>query len=216
MRKHMFRQPGQHFRRSRSNDFSRRRRIFWRGAECLHHYFLQVGDVATDHWANLEAYQKNLKLMKSCWDAPWIACILLCKRRGADVADSVQPLFLKPIQQLQDFDEGFHEFRCEFCGREDHCHFVHLTRKNLSIGANMCRKLQLCWQDANFTLPALDIHYWRECPMLSACQFCEQVPSSTNFEESNQLHCDFISVFMFDISFLWLYFCLWSECLNCL
>ena len=47
----------------------------------------------------------------------------------------------------EDFDEGFHEFRCEFCGRED----------------------------PNFTLPALDIHYWRECPMLSACQFCEQV-----------------------------------------
>jgi len=69
MRKHMFRQPGQYFRRSRSNDFSWRRWIFWRGAGCLHHYFLQVGDVATDHWASLEAYQTNQKLMKSCWDA---------------------------------------------------------------------------------------------------------------------------------------------------
>ena len=50
---------------------------------------------------------------------PKVACFLLCKCRGADVTDIVQPLFLKPIQQLQDFDEGFHEFRCEFCGRED-------------------------------------------------------------------------------------------------
>ena len=30
-------------------------------------------------------------------------------------------------------------------------------------------------QDPSFTLPALDIHYWRECPMLSACKHCEQV-----------------------------------------
>lgn len=151
---------------------------------------------------------------------PKVACFLLCKCRGADVTDIVQPLFLKPIQQLQDFDEGFHEFRCEFCGREDTsadalveglcflhtfktCLIFFLYSKHSTVTnrachwkepinwrSPMCRKLQLCWQDPNFTLPALDIHYWRECPMLSACQFCEQVPSSTNFEESNELHYD--------------------------
>lgn len=47
----------------------------------------------------------------------------------------------------EEFEEGLSDFRCEFCGRED----------------------------PNFTLPALDIHYWRECPMLAACQHCEQV-----------------------------------------
>ena len=90
----------------------------------------------------------------------------------------------------------------------------------------MCRELHLCAnlfflaasptgppsQDANFTLPALDIHYWRECPMLSACQFCEQVPNSTNFEESNELHYDLL--FMF-IKCFWQYFCLCSERSSC-
>ena len=36
-------------------------------------------------------------------------------------------------------------------------------------------------QDPNFTLPALDIHYWRECPMLAACQHCEQALDSAAF-----------------------------------
>ncbi|CAE7780716.1 Cep104 [Symbiodinium necroappetens] len=43
--------------------------------------------------------------------------------------------------------ESMEEFFCQFCGRED----------------------------PNFTLAALDIHYWRECPMLTACKLCEQV-----------------------------------------
>eukprot|EP00438_Fugacium_kawagutii_P011435 Skav233056 [mRNA] locus=scaffold2357:21670:23499:+ [translate_table: standard] len=47
----------------------------------------------------------------------------------------------------EEFEERFNDFRCEFCGRED----------------------------PTFTLPALDVHYWRECPMLAACQYCEQV-----------------------------------------
>lgn len=50
--------------------------------------------------------------------------------------------------QGADFEEESEgEFRCEFCGRED----------------------------PNFTLEALDIHYWRECPMLADCPHCEQV-----------------------------------------
>ncbi|CAJ1357343.1 unnamed protein product [Effrenium voratum] len=44
-------------------------------------------------------------------------------------------------------EDDFEEFWCQFCGRED----------------------------PSFTLPALDVHYWRECPMLSACKHCEQV-----------------------------------------
>ena len=97
----------------------------------------------------------------------------------------------------------------------------------------MCRELHLCAnliflaasptgppsQDANFTLPALDIHYWRECPMLSACQFCEQVPNSTNFEESNELHYDlYLYVYLSSIlvfGIFWLYFCLCSERSSC-
>ena len=105
---------------------------------------------------------------------PKVACFLLCKCRGADVTDIVQPLFLKPIQQLQDFDEGFHEFRCEFCGREDTSadalveglcflhtfktclifsstpntplsRIVHVTGKNLSIGGAHVSKIAIVW-----------------------------------------------------------------------
>merc|ERR1719454_1544241 len=39
------------------------------------------------------------------------------------------------------------EFTCQFCGR----------------------------QDSSFTPEALDVHYWRDCPMLTQCEFCQQV-----------------------------------------
>ena len=29
--------------------------------------------------------------------------------------------------------------------------------------------------DANFNEDAIDIHYWKECPMLTTCWECEQV-----------------------------------------
>lgn len=49
----------------------------------------------------------------------------------------------------QDGDESFEEepFTCQFCGRHD----------------------------PEFTDDALDIHYWKECPMLTSCLQCEQV-----------------------------------------
>mmetsp|Transcript_60389 Transcript_60389/g.141161 ORF Transcript_60389/g.141161 Transcript_60389/m.141161 type:complete len:875 (+) Transcript_60389:78-2702(+) len=55
--------------------------------------------------------------------------------------------FEEPSEEEDSESQGPEEFFCQFCGRED----------------------------PNFTLAALDIHYWRECPMLSACKFCEQV-----------------------------------------
>jgi len=39
------------------------------------------------------------------------------------------------------------EFTCQFCGRED----------------------------PSFAGEALDVHYWRDCAMLSQCEFCQQV-----------------------------------------
>eukprot|EP00929_Paragymnodinium_shiwhaense_P091716 TRINITY_DN51624_c0_g2_i1.p1 TRINITY_DN51624_c0_g2~~TRINITY_DN51624_c0_g2_i1.p1 ORF type:complete len:893 (-),score=187.50 TRINITY_DN51624_c0_g2_i1:79-2757(-) len=44
-------------------------------------------------------------------------------------------------------DEEEHDFTCQFCGKKD----------------------------ASFTPDALDVHYWRECPMLTQCSLCEQV-----------------------------------------
>lgn len=51
-------------------------------------------------------------------------------------------------QEEAEFDEQeLEEFTCQFCGR----------------------------QDPSFTPEALDVHYWRECPMLIQCEFCQQV-----------------------------------------
>jgi len=51
-------------------------------------------------------------------------------------------------QEEASFDEQEPpEFTCQFCGR----------------------------QDPAFTPEALDVHYWRDCPMLTQCQFCQQV-----------------------------------------
>ncbi|CAE8587429.1 unnamed protein product, partial [Polarella glacialis] len=47
----------------------------------------------------------------------------------------------------EDQDDLVDDFTCQFCKRED----------------------------PSFTPAALDVHYWRECPMLSACTLCEQV-----------------------------------------
>jgi centrosomal protein CEP104 len=44
-------------------------------------------------------------------------------------------------------DEDFDDFTCQFCGR----------------------------RDDSFTSEALDVHYWRECPMLTQCEYCQQV-----------------------------------------
>ena len=29
--------------------------------------------------------------------------------------------------------------------------------------------------DENFTESGLDMHYWKECPMLKRCEYCNQV-----------------------------------------
>jgi centrosomal protein CEP104 len=55
-----------------------------------------------------------------------------------------------PAQNMQeplDEDDELEEFTCQFCGR----------------------------QDPSFTPEALDVHYWRDCPMLCQCEFCDQV-----------------------------------------
>lgn len=54
-----------------------------------------------------------------------------------------------PLDEGYDDDEegGAPEFTCQFCNR----------------------------QDPTFTPEALDVHYWRECPMLTQCEFCQQV-----------------------------------------
>jgi len=46
-----------------------------------------------------------------------------------------------------DAEEELDDFTCQFCGR----------------------------YDPSFTPEALDVHYWRECPMLIQCEFCQQV-----------------------------------------
>jgi centrosomal protein CEP104 len=50
------------------------------------------------------------------------------------------------MQESYEEDEP-EEFTCQFCGR----------------------------QDPSFTPEALDVHYWRDCPMLCQCEFCDQV-----------------------------------------
>jgi len=51
-------------------------------------------------------------------------------------------------QEEQGFDDQEpQEFTCQFCGR----------------------------QDSSFTPEALDVHYWRDCAMLTQCNFCQQV-----------------------------------------
>lgn len=47
----------------------------------------------------------------------------------------------------EELDDEVGEFTCQFCGR----------------------------QDPTFTPEVLDVHYWRECPMLTQCEFCQQV-----------------------------------------
>ncbi|CAK0901119.1 unnamed protein product [Prorocentrum cordatum] len=69
--------------------------------------------------------------------------------RARDAAASPPP---PRAAELYDEEEGSEEgdvpeFTCHFCGR----------------------------QDPSFTPEALDLHYWRECPMLIQCQLCEQV-----------------------------------------
>jgi centrosomal protein CEP104 len=44
-------------------------------------------------------------------------------------------------------EEVFDDFTCQFCGR----------------------------RDDSFTPDALDVHYWRDCPMLTQCEQCQQV-----------------------------------------
>jgi len=54
------------------------------------------------------------------------------------------------------------EYTCEFCRRHD----------------------------PSFTPDALDVHYWRDCPMLMQCQFCEQVIEISTFSEHIQGECE--------------------------
>eukprot|EP00930_Biecheleria_cincta_P070641 TRINITY_DN58276_c0_g1_i1.p1 TRINITY_DN58276_c0_g1~~TRINITY_DN58276_c0_g1_i1.p1 ORF type:complete len:960 (+),score=171.92 TRINITY_DN58276_c0_g1_i1:142-3021(+) len=62
-------------------------------------------------------------------------------------------------QVAEDEDDDLcDDFTCQFCGRKD----------------------------MSFTADALDIHYWRECPALTACQLCEQVI------EISRLHTHFV------------------------
>jgi len=57
--------------------------------------------------------------------------------------------YCQPVSQenINYDDQEIEEFTCQFCGR----------------------------QDPSFTPDALDVHYWRECPMLIQCEFCQQV-----------------------------------------
>lgn len=51
------------------------------------------------------------------------------------------------MEEPMDAEEELDDFTCQFCGR----------------------------YDPSFTPEALDVHYWRECPMLIQCEFCQQV-----------------------------------------
>lgn len=59
-------------------------------------------------------------------------------------------------------DNEIDEYTCQFC----RCH------------------------DPSFTEETLDLHYWRECPMLMPCQFCEQVVEISAFQAHIQDECE--------------------------
>eukprot|EP00931_Biecheleriopsis_adriatica_P088314 TRINITY_DN6265_c0_g2_i1.p1 TRINITY_DN6265_c0_g2~~TRINITY_DN6265_c0_g2_i1.p1 ORF type:complete len:745 (+),score=159.84 TRINITY_DN6265_c0_g2_i1:62-2236(+) len=71
------------------------------------------------------------------------------QRPPAPVGQAAARPIEEPMEEeaMEDGEGSFDEFVCQFCGRED----------------------------PSFTPAALDVHYWRECPMLSACKLCEQV-----------------------------------------
>jgi len=50
-------------------------------------------------------------------------------------------------QTFEYSDDEADESTCQFCGRHD----------------------------PSFTVETIDVHYWRECPMLAQCEFCQQV-----------------------------------------
>lgn len=53
-----------------------------------------------------------------------------------------------PVQKApEETEEEYEDFTCQFCGH----------------------------QDPSFDAKGLDVHYWRECPMLIECEFCRQV-----------------------------------------
>lgn len=77
-----------------------------------------------------------------------------------------------PLMEMETFDdqgledEGDYacdDFTCQFCGRKD----------------------------PSFTSAALDIHYWRECPALTACQLCEQVIEISRLHSHFLEECEF-------------------------
>eukprot|EP00928_Gymnodinium_smaydae_P012291 TRINITY_DN14465_c0_g1_i2.p1 TRINITY_DN14465_c0_g1~~TRINITY_DN14465_c0_g1_i2.p1 ORF type:complete len:391 (-),score=78.50 TRINITY_DN14465_c0_g1_i2:115-1287(-) len=68
--------------------------------------------------------------------------------RSAHGAGGAPPRPVEAEVYDDDDEEDFvAEFTCQFCGR----------------------------QDPTFTPEALDVHYWRECPMLTQCELCQQV-----------------------------------------
>merc|ERR1712129_35997 len=68
------------------------------------------------------------------------------------------------INVLPPDDDNAHtpEFTCDFCGRHD----------------------------PNFTPEVLDTHFWRECLMLTECEFCEQVIEISTLREHLRDECE--------------------------
>jgi centrosomal protein CEP104 len=51
--------------------------------------------------------------------------------------------------------------------------------------------------DKNFTEESLDIHYWRDCPMLTCCWECDQVIEIKSIEEHLLEECRELNKYMY-------------------
>lgn len=65
-------------------------------------------------------------------------------------------------QAGENVEEDEVPFTCQFCGRED----------------------------PSFTPEGLDIHYWKDCPMLIQCQYCQQVIEIASLREHYLAECE--------------------------
>lgn len=58
-------------------------------------------------------------------------------------------------------------------------------------GYGESRMCQFCGQvDSFFTAAALDMHYWKDCPMLIQCAHCQQVVELMSMMEHRELECE--------------------------
>jgi len=116
------------------------------------------------------------------------ACVALVGAAYQDQAAKVEP-FLKDLRPAQRdvFDAEFERLGLEGDG--------YATRDAEPIhgddGQEEPRQCQFCGlKDSIFTAAALDMHYWKDCPMLIQCVHCQQVVELMSVMEHLELECE--------------------------